>query len=262
MECRKTYEEENITYWTKRAPSYSVMHQTQLESTQHHIWSRVLQHHIENRFPGRHAESIRVLDIGTGPGFFAILLAEMGYNVTAVDYTNSMLEQAEENAGTLRSVISFRQMNAEELQFDDAAFDVIVSRNLTWNLPHPDKAYGEWARVLNEGGMLLNFDANWYRYLYDETARKGYEADRAQIKAQGVENETDGTDIPAMEAIAGQAPLSAISRPEWDMRVLTGLGLSVHVDTKIWQTVWTKTQYINNSSTPMFLIKALKEPRS
>ena len=31
---------------------------------------------------------------------------------------------------------------------DDAAFHVVVSRNLTWNLPHPERAYAEWRRVL------------------------------------------------------------------------------------------------------------------
>ena len=40
-------------------------------------------------------------------------------------------------------------------------------------------------------------------------------------------NETDGTDIPAMEAIAGKAPLSAVCRPGWDIDVLEGLGMSV-----------------------------------
>ena len=88
---------------------------------------------------------------------------------------------------------------------------MIVTRNLTWNLPHPEKAYGEWCRVLKPGGLLLNFDANWYRYLYDREAREGYMKDRENILAEGVANETDGTDIPAMEAIAVQAPLSWLS---------------------------------------------------
>ncbi len=39
-------------------------------------------------------KEINVLDIGTGPGFFSILLAERGYNVSAVDYTEEMLVKA------------------------------------------------------------------------------------------------------------------------------------------------------------------------
>lgn len=34
---------------------------------------------------------IKILDIGTGPGFFPVILAEAGYKVTAVDYTQEML---------------------------------------------------------------------------------------------------------------------------------------------------------------------------
>lgn len=38
--------------------------------------------------------SARVLDIGTGPGFFAINLALAGHEVTAVDVTEEMLQYA------------------------------------------------------------------------------------------------------------------------------------------------------------------------
>lgn len=254
-----SYEEENQTYWTKRAPSYSIVHQDELHTAQHDVWSQVLRNHIQRQFPQRVPRSIEVLEIGTGPGFFAIILAEQGYDVTAIDYTASMLEEAKANAGNLRTAIRFQQMNGENLSFPDQSFDVIVTRNLTWNLPHPDQAYSEWTRVLRKGGLLLNFDANWYRYLYDDTARRGYEYDRNQIAHEGVPNETDGTDIPAMEAIAGKAPLSLRLRPDWDCDVLTNLGMTVHADRQIWQTVWTREERINNSSTPMFLVKAVKE---
>ena len=53
--------------------------------------------------------------------------------------------------------------NLENIQ--DGSFDVIVTRNLTWNLEEPQKAYQEWCRVLKKGGILLNFDAGWYNYL-------------------------------------------------------------------------------------------------
>ena len=111
---------------------------------------------------------------------------------------------------------------------------------------------------MKSGGLLLNFDANWYRYLYDEKAMEGYCRDRENIKAAGVANETDGTDIPAMEAIAGKAPLSAVCRPGWDIDVLEGLGMSVKADPAIWKRVWTREERINNASTPMFMIRAVK----
>lgn len=74
---------------------------------------------IAARFPDRCPEEIRVLDVGTGPGFFAIILAELGYQVTAVDYTASMLEEARHNAGALAKHIHFQQMNAEKACLSD-----------------------------------------------------------------------------------------------------------------------------------------------
>ena len=166
-----------------------------------------------------------MLDVGTGPGFFAIILAEMGYRVTAVDYTASMLEEARANAGALADRIDFRQMNAEELLFDDHSFDVLVTRNVTWNLHDPEKAYGHWTRVLALGGLLLNFDANWYRYLWDEKANLGHKQDRENLAVSDVRDENAGTDVDAMETIARQTPLSRQQRPQWDLSVLAGLGL-------------------------------------
>ena len=59
---------------------------------------------------------------------------------------------------------------ADALDFEDGLFDVVVSRNVTWNLPEPERGYAEWARVLRPGGLIINFDANWYRYLIDDSA--------------------------------------------------------------------------------------------
>ncbi|MBD9221478.1 MAG: SAM-dependent methyltransferase, partial [Clostridiales bacterium] len=78
-----TYEEENIHYWTRRAPGYSGVNQEELATDQKRVWGRTIQERIAARFPGRKPGSIRVLDVGTGPGFFAIILARMGYQVTA-----------------------------------------------------------------------------------------------------------------------------------------------------------------------------------
>ena len=194
-----TYEEENIHYWTHRAPGYSGVNQEELATDQKRVWGRTIQERIAARFPGRKPGSIRVLDVGTGPGFFAIILARMGYQVTAVDYTASMLEEARRNAGALADKIDFHQMNAEELMFADYSFDVLVTRNVTWNLHDPEKAYSHWTRVLAPGGLLLNFDANWYRYLWDEEAELGHKRDRENLAVSDVRDENAGTDVDAME---------------------------------------------------------------
>lgn len=251
-------EQENKAYWTGRAPGYSQVNQVELETQQRTVWRSHLIRQISAKFPDRKPGALRVLEVGTGPGFFATILAEAGYRVTAVDYTPAMLLEARKNAGALADSIEFLEMNGEALTFPDGVFDVVVSRNLTWNLPHPETAYREWQRVLSPGGLLLNFDANWYGYLYDEEKRSAYEADRRSTAEAGVKDEYACTDIDAMEAIARQVPLSAVTRPAWDRKILKRLGMAVTTNESVWQQVWSPEERINFHATPMFQITACK----
>ena len=250
---------ENKAYWTGRASGYSEVNQTELGSGQRQKWRDCLQSEIARHFPAAAADSLRILEVGTGPGFFAILLAELGYDVTAIDLTPAMLAEAKKNAGALAERIRFMEMNAESLDFKDALFDVVISRNLTWNLPHPDAAYAEWARVLKPGGLLLNFDANWYAYLFDEKAQAAYAQDRVNSAAQGVGDQNVGENFDVMEDIARRVPLSRIRRPAWDLAQLRSHGLLAEADEQVWERVWSEEEKLNFSSTPLFMVRAVKE---
>ncbi|MFQ6831106.1 hypothetical protein [Butyricicoccus pullicaecorum] len=106
------------------------------------------------------------------------------------------------------------------------------------------------------GGLLLNFDANWYRYLYDTHAEAEHRLDRENVRTSGAADDTAGTDVQAMEAIARQAPLSRLFRPQWDLEILSSLGMRAAADTEVWKQVWTRDEWVNNASTPMFLVAA------
>lgn len=256
MMTDQTILSENQSYWTGRAAGYSAVNRLELSTAQRQKWSDCLRAEIARQFPDRAPESLRVLDIGTGPGFFAILLTELGYAVTAVDLTRAMLEEAQKNAGALADRIQWMEGNAQALDFADKTFDIVVSRNLTWNLPQPERAYAEWARVLKDGGLLLNFDANWYAYLFDGEARAAYERDRANSAAQGVSDQNIGENFDVMEDIARRVPLSRVRRPDWDLRTLKGLGFDAGTDETVWQRVWSAEEKLNFSSTPLFLVRA------
>ncbi len=43
-------------------------------------------------------KDLKVLDLGCGPGFLSILLSKQGCQVTGIDYSNQMLEEAKHNA--------------------------------------------------------------------------------------------------------------------------------------------------------------------
>ena len=247
------------SYWTGRAEGYAEYNRKELEDDRHEKWRRALLEPIEAHFPGRPHGEIRVLDIGTGPGFFAILLSEMGFQVTAVDSTEEMLKLAGDNAGDLGDYIAWHVGDAQNLLLPDDTFDVIVSRNVTWNLPDPEAAYKEWLRVLKNGGIMLNFDANWYHYLFDKEKKTAFEADRENTRKQNMEDCNVGDDFDRCEDIAREVPLSKVMRPAWDLEVLEKYGFrEISANEEIWKSVWSEDEKVSCASTPMFLIKAEK----
>ena len=241
-------------YWTNRARGYSEYNQQEMADARRTMWRDKLLSLLGNQFPEKEPKEIKILDVGTGPGFFAILLAEAGYQVTAVDYTEEMLKEAQRNAGGLAGCIVWKTGDAQALDVESNSFDAVVTRNVTWNLPRPDLAYKEWLRVLKPEGVLYNFDADWYGHLYNEEKRSSYEKDRRQTEEQNVEDYYSGTDIEKMEEIARQVPLSRLERPKWDLETMKKAGfLDVSCDEKVWKEVWTEEEIINNSTSPIFL---------
>lgn len=240
-------------YWDKRAPSYTDVINKNLEGEWEQMWAQALIAH----FP--EGDNLKILDMGTGPGFYAIILARRGYDVTAADYSTGMLAQAKCNAGALAEKITFVQMDAQNVTLPDESFDVIVTRNLTWNLPDPARAYREWYRVLKKGGVLLNFDANWYAYLFDDEKRAQFDACRVNTRLAGVEDHESYAHGDIMERISAELPMGRIGRPDWDIALLRQIGFSsVEADSDAGYKLWNPEEKINYASTPGFLIYAVK----
>ena len=126
--------EEIHEYWTRRASGYSEYNQQEMGDARRSMWKTKLLALLTENFPGKEPADIKILDVGTGPGFFAILLAEAGYQVTAVDYTEEMLKEARQNAGELAENICWMVGDAQKLELDEEDFDAVVTRNVTWNL--------------------------------------------------------------------------------------------------------------------------------
>lgn len=242
-------------YWTRRASSYTEVVRKNLADGWDCKWADEL---IRN-FPKAEGRTLKVLDIGTGPGFYAIILASRGYDVTAVDLSEGMIEQAKHNAGSLAEKIRFFKMDAQELSFPDNEFDVIVTRNLTWNLPDPVKAYGEWRRVLRDGGVMLNIDSNWYAYLFDDEKKCEKLADRENVLNAGFEDHDSYDESWLMENISRTLPMGKLPRPQWDAVTLLDLGFKdVSADTSVSRRLWSREEMLNYASTPCFLIRAVK----
>ena len=94
-----------------------------------------------------------VLDLGTGTGFLAVLLALRGARVTAVDVAGEQLATARERAriSGVADAIEFREMASETLDFPTGAFAAVTG---SFVLHHLDlaRAGREIRRVLVPGG--------------------------------------------------------------------------------------------------------------
>ncbi len=142
-------------YWNKRASDYDRTPTHRINSGEEkEEWIKVLKEALGN-------ESRYVLDVGTGTGFLAILLAELGHKVVGIDISKRMLEKAREKAVKLKLDIIFREGDAENVPFSDNTFDTVVCRHVFWTLPNPLKALKEWRRVLKEYGTVVVIDGKW-----------------------------------------------------------------------------------------------------
>lgn len=103
-----------------------------------------------------------VLDVGTGTGFLALLVAQLGHRVKGLDLSPGMVEQARRNAAERDLAAVFEVGDAEILPEPDASYDVLMNRNVLWTLPRPEKALADWKRVLKPGGTLLVVDGDWF----------------------------------------------------------------------------------------------------
>ncbi|MBQ7418273.1 MAG: class I SAM-dependent methyltransferase [Acidaminococcaceae bacterium] len=197
-------------YWTKRASGFKNLRREELQSDKQQQWQEEICRHLPS---GR---KLKILDIGCGAGFFSILLGAKGHEVTGIDLTESMIEAAAALAAEKNSSACFRVMDAESLTFPAETFDAVVSRNVTWNLPHPEQAYAEWLRVLKPGGLLLNYDAEYGRYHQHDYEKEAIYAHKDVTKEM----------VAQCHQIYHMLDISLCQRPQWDLEVLQKLGAS------------------------------------
>jgi 2-polyprenyl-3-methyl-5-hydroxy-6-metoxy-1,4-benzoquinol methylase len=111
-----------------------------------------------NRWDQSHLERIdrlvdissgdRVLEVGCGRGHLTQAIAARGVDIVGVDANPQAHDVAESDL--------VRHMFAENLDFDDGTFDVIVSVHAIEHIPHLEQALSEMARVLKPGGSAVH----------------------------------------------------------------------------------------------------------
>ena len=188
--------------------------------------------------------------MGTGTGFFACLLAAEGHETTGIDLTPDMVEHARHMAAVLGLDVRFLQMDAEEPEFGPESFDVLVTRNLTWTLPHIEKAYREWYRILSPGGVLINFDADYSAAMESVEEHELPENHAHKLVPDYMQAEN--------EAITMQVGAYHQPRPQWDVQLLVEAGFErITVDMGVYKRIYAEIDEFFNP-TPIFTIAAYK----
>jgi SAM-dependent methyltransferase len=97
----------------------------------------------------------RVLDLGCGVGRHALLFAEHGFTVDAIDGAAAGLDFARRDAAARGLRLSLRQADADVLPFPDASFDYVLSWNVIFHgtLGDVGSRLAEIWRVVKPGGL-------------------------------------------------------------------------------------------------------------
>lgn len=230
-------------YWSKRSDSFQAQRRAELHSSMADRWLLEIQKYLPQR-------KLKILDVGCGSGFFTILLGKQGHEVLGTDLTPDMIKKSRELAKEEGVDCKFEIMDAENLDFPDETFDVVISRNLTWTLPDAGHAYEEWCRVLKKGGILLNFDANYGSSNF---------ADTSHLPENHTHNQVGMDMMQECEEIKKQLPISSYIRPAWDVETLGNLGiLELSLDLGVGKRIYIEKDEFYNP-VPIFTLCGKKE---
>ena len=129
---------------------------------------RAMEDHLFNSL--HLGQDALVLDAGCGTGEVAISLAKHGLIIRGIDILDYHLQKAQENirARRLENVITVQRMDYHDLSaFTNCSFDGVFTMETFVHAKDPEKALGEFIRVLRPGGSIALYE---YEHLDPNTA--------------------------------------------------------------------------------------------
>jgi len=144
--------------WNRTARLYdylmALMERVVVRKWRRLLWSRV--------------ETSRVLEIGVGTGN-NIPYYSADTEITAVDFSEEMLNRARDKASRHKVKVNLQQMDAQNLEFPDNTFDTVAATMVFCSIPDTVRGIREVERVLKPGGKVVlleqDFSANRFSRL-------------------------------------------------------------------------------------------------
>ena len=116
-----------------------------------------------------------VLDLGSGAGMDSLVAAQMvgpSGSVTGIDMTPEMVAKARGSVAEMGlDTVTIVEGSAEQLPFDDASFDVVISNGVIDLIPDKDAVFSEITRVLRPGGHIQLADVTIQNPVSEESKR-------------------------------------------------------------------------------------------
>jgi len=96
---------------------------------------------------------ILVLDVGCGPGTYALLLAEKGFQVQGVDYSEEVIALARKRIS--RESVGFSVADIHHLPFPNNSFDIVLCMGIFQTMEDYEGGLKEVGRVLKNNGLVI-----------------------------------------------------------------------------------------------------------
>ncbi|MDN5570824.1 MAG: methyltransferase domain-containing protein [Propionibacteriaceae bacterium] len=142
-------------YWSRRATAYHADQQRpdRIDGDRA-LWSGIWSDAVG-------PAPARVADLGTGSGYVAWLLHDLGHEVTGVDAAAGMIEVAQAHRDDVRSP-RFVVGDAQQPPLAARSLDAVTARHVLWTLRDPASALSRWRELLRPGGILAVVDGLWF----------------------------------------------------------------------------------------------------
>jgi ubiquinone/menaquinone biosynthesis C-methylase UbiE len=132
----------------------------------------------------------KILEVGTGKGHTAIVLAKKGFKLTSIDLDRKAQHIARTSLKSMKldKLVTLKMMNAERLQYKDNFFDSVISVNFIHHAKNPNKCLKEMIRVTRNKLIIADINKRGERIMEKVHRLDGHShsASKMSLKVVGV----------------------------------------------------------------------------